>query len=203
MKLYYSPGACSLASHIVLREIGKDFELESVDPSTQKTETGADYTKINPKGYVPTLLLDDGQLLTEGAAILQYIADQQPEAGLAPKPGTLERARLQEHLNFIASELHNAFGPLFYPSTSDEQKQICKTKIDRRMSYFESLFSDGRKHLLGDDFSVADAYFFVVSGWAVPLGIGLDKWPNVAAFSARVASREKVRDAMHAEGLPS
>ena len=201
MKLYYKPGACSLASHIVLREIGEDFELESVDTDTQKTETGADFTQINPKGYVPVLRLDGGQVLTEGAAVLQYIADRYPEAGLAPKPGTLERARLQEHLNFVSSELHKAFGPFFSSSASDEEKQAAKTNVERKMDHFESIFSDGRKYLLGDEFSVSDAYFFVVASWAKPTGIGLDKWPNVAVFSARVAGREKVQDAMRAEGL--
>ena len=201
MKLYYKPGACSLASHIVLREIGEDFELESVDTDTQKTDTGADFTQINPKGYVPVLRLDDGQVLTEGAAVLQYIADQHPEAGLAPKPGTLERVRLQGHLNFVSSELHKAFGPFFSSSASDEEKQAAKAKVERKMDHFESLFSDGRKYLLGHEFSVSDAYFFVVASWAEPTGIGLDKWPNVVAFSARVASREKVQQAMRAEGL--
>ena len=201
MKLYYKPGACSLASHIVLREIGEDFELESVDTDTQKTDTGADFTQINPKGYVPVLRLDDGQVLTEGAAVLQYIADQHPEADLVPKPGTLERARLQEHLNFVSSELHKAFGPFFSSSASDEEKQAAKAKVERRMDHFESIFSDGRKYLLGNEFSVSDAYFFVVASWAEPTGIGLDKWPNVVAFSARVASREKVQQAMRAEGL--
>lgn len=201
MKLYYKPGACSLASHIVLREIGEDFELESVDTNTQKTETGADFAQINPKGYVPVLRLDGGQVITEGAAVLQYLADQHPEAGLAPKPGTLERARLQEHLNFVSSELHKAFGPFFSPSASDEEKQAAKANVGSKMDHLESIFSDGRKYLLGDEFSVSDAYFFVVASWAEPTGIGLDKWPNVAAFSSRVAGREKVQDAMRAEGL--
>ena len=201
MKLYYKPGACSLASHIVLREIGQDFELERVDTDTQKTETGADFRPINPKGYVPVLRLDDGQVITEGAAVLQYIADQHPEAGLAPKTGTLERARLQEHLNFVSSELHKAFGPFFSSSASDEDKQAAKVNVERKMTHFEAIFSDGRNYLLGDEFSVADAYFFVVSSWAGPTGIGLDKWPNIAAFSARVAGREKVEEAMRAEGL--
>ena len=201
MKLYYKPGACSLASHIVLREIGKDFELESVDTNTQKTNSGADFTRINPKGYVPVLGLNNGEYLTEGAAILQYLADQNPEAGLAPKSGTLERARLQEHLNFISSELHKAFSPLFSASTSDVEKQNSQTNVGRKLNHIESILADGRQYLSGNTFSVADAYLFVVTNWTHPTGIGLDKWPNIAAFSKRVAGREKVQAAMRAEGL--
>jgi len=201
MKLYYKAGNCSLATHIILKEIGKDFEIESVDTDKQVTESGADFAKINPKGYVPALCLDGGQILTEGAAILQYLADQNPKAGLAPESGTLERAHLQEHLNYTSSELHKAFGPFFSPDASDEEKQNAKENVEKRMDHFESIFSDGRKYLLGERFSVADAYFFVVSSWAKPTGIGLDKWPGVTAFSARIAEREKVKDAMRAEGL--
>ena len=201
MKLYYKPGSCSLASHIVLREIGKDFELEQVDTDTQKTETGADYTRINPKGNVPALKLNDGQIITEGAAVLQYIADQNPEAGLAPKYATIERARLQEHLNCVASELHKAFGPFFKPSSSDDDKTKARINVEKTMDHFESIFSDDRKYLVNNEFSVADAYFFVVSSWAVPTGIGFERWPKIAAFSKRVAGREKVQDAMRAEGL--
>ena len=201
MKLYYKPGACSLASHIIMKEIGHDFEIESVDTDNQITESGENFSKINPKGYVPALRLDDGKILTEGAAVLQYLADQNPEAGLAPKPGTLERARLQEHLNYTSTELHKAFGPFFSSSATDEEKQSAKQNVGRKMDHFESIFDDGRNYLLGDNFSIADAYFFVVSSWAIPTGIGLDKWPRIAAFSKRVADRIRVQDAMHAEGL--
>jgi len=201
MKLYYKPGACSLASHIILKEIGSDFEVESVDTDKQITESGADFAKINPKGYVPVLRLDNGEFLTEGTAVLQYLADQNPEAGLAPESGTLERARLQEHLNFTSTELHKAFGPFFSSSVSDEEKQDAKENVRRKMDHFESLFDDGRKYLLGNKFSVADAYFFVVANWTIPTGIGLDKWPGITAFSKRVADRVRVQDAMHAEGL--
>jgi len=201
MKLYYSPGTCSLASHIVLREIGKDFDLEKVDTDSQKTETSADYNRINPKGKVPALELNDGQILTEGAAILQYIADQNPEAELAPKYATVDRAQLQEHLNCVASELHKAFGPLFNPNSSDDDKSKARINVEITMDHFESIFSDGRKYLVNNTFSVADAYLFVVSGWTVPTGIGLDKWPKIATFLTRVAGREKVQDAMRAEGL--
>ncbi len=201
MKLYYKPGACSLASHIILKEIGRDFEIERVDTDKQVTESGVDFAKINARGYVPVLRLDDGDLLTEGAAVLQYLADQNPEAGLAPEHGSLERARLQEHLNYTSSELHKAFGPLFTADSSDEEKQKARLKVGEKMDYFESIFEDGRNYLLGDTFSVADAYLFVVASWAIPTAIGLDKWPNIAAFCARVAERERVRDAMQAEGL--
>ena len=201
MKLYYSPGFCSLSPHIVLREAGMDFELERVDLARRKTETDVDFTQINPKGYVPALRLDDGQILTEGSAIIQYIADLRPDAGLAPKPGTLERVRLQEHLNFIASEYHKAFAPLFSSDTSEATKAAAITNIGHRLDYFEQIFADGRTYLLGDTFSVADAYLFVISNWTKPTGISLDKWPNVSRFVTRVASREKVKEAMRAEGL--
>lgn len=201
MKLYYSPGACSLSPHIVLREAGMNFEIERVDTASHKTETGADFAQINPKGYVPALRLDDGQILTEGVAIVQFIADLHPATGLAPKPATLERARLQEHLNFIASEYHKAFGPFFSPNASEATKAAAATNVGRRLDHFERIFADGRSYLLGDIFSVADAYLFVISNWTKPTGIGLDKWPNVSGFVTRVAGREKVRAAMHAEGL--
>ncbi len=201
MKLYYKPGACSLASHIILKEIGKSFEIESVDTDTQMTESGDDFSKINPKGYVPVLRTDDGQILTEGTAILQYLADQHPEADLAPESGTMERARLQEHLNFISTELHKAFGPFFSSNASDEEKLNAKNTVQNNMNHFESILSDDRKYLLGDKFSAADAYFFVVSGWTIPTGIGLDEWPKVAAFSTRISNRKHVKEAMRAEGL--
>jgi glutathione S-transferase len=144
MKLYYSPGACSLSPNIVLREAGVAFDLERVDTSTKKTETNADFLQINPKGYVPVLRLDDGEILTEGAAIVQYVADQRPDSGLAPKAGTIERARLQEHLNFTASELHKAFGPLFSPDTSEAGKQAAVTNVERKFEHFERVLSDKR-----------------------------------------------------------
>ena len=201
MKLYYSPGACSLSPHVVLHEAGVNFEIERVDLASHLTETGADFTQINPKGYVPALRLDDGQVLTEGAAIVQFIADLHPKAGLVPMPGTLERARLQEYLNYIAAEYHKAFGPLFSSDASESAKAVAVTNVKRRLDYFERIFADGRSYLLGDTFSVADAYLFVISTWTKPTGIGLDKWPNVAGFVTRVASREKVQTAMRAEGL--
>jgi glutathione S-transferase len=201
MKLYYTPGACSLSPHIVLREAGVDFELERVDLAAKKTETGADYRTINPRGYVPALQLDDGQVLTEGAAIVQYLADSRSDARLAPPAGTLERVRLQEQLNFIASELHKPFGPLFSPASSAEAKEMARARIRQRLDDVERMLSDGRKFLAGDQFSVADAYLFVVAGWANPAEIGLDAWPHVKGFVDRVGERAAVREAMRAEGL--
>jgi glutathione S-transferase len=202
MKLYYKPGACSLASHIVLREIGAPFEIDKVDTVNKKTESGDDYLNINPKGYVPLLQLDSGETISEGVAILQYVADQHPETGLTPESGTLARARLHEHLNYVASELHKSFSPFFAPTATDEDKQKVKTNVEPKLNHFEAIFSDGRKYLLGENFSVADAYLFVVVRWTKPTGIGLDKWPNLAAFMERMAAREKVKEAMRAEGLP-
>jgi len=201
MKLYYKPGACPLATHIILKEIGKDFEIESVDTDKQVTGSGADFTKINPKGYVPVLQLDNGEYLTEGAAILQFLADQNPASELAPKNGTLQRARLQEHLNYISGELHKAFGPFFSSTSSDEEKQKAKINVENKLNYFESILSGEQKYLLGDKFSIADASFFVISSWALPTGIGLSKWPKIAAFSKRVANRASVQSAMRVEGL--
>jgi glutathione S-transferase len=201
MKLYYSPGACSLASHITLREVGATFDLEKVDVKQKRTERDADFWAINPKGYVPALALDSGEVLTEGAAILQYIADQHPQAGLAPANGGLERARLQEQLNFVASELHKAFSPLFNPAASESEKTAANKRVGQKLDVVEKQLSDGRSFLLGEDFSVADAYLFVVAGWTKHFGIALDNWPRVAAFQQRVAAREAVQAALKAEGL--
>lgn len=202
MKLFYKPGACSLASHIVLREAGEDFELEKVDTETQKTETGADFSSVSPNGYVPVLQLDDGQVLTEGAAILQYVADRNPRAGLAPRAGTLERARLQEHLNFVASELHKAFGPFFAAEPpKGEARKTAEAKVARRMAHVEKVLSDGRAYLLGNGFSVADSYLYVVANWSNFVGIDLGQWPHVSAFVERVSTREMAQEALRAEGL--
>lgn len=199
MKLYYIPGACSLSPHISLREAGVSFELDKVDAG--KTAGGKDFKTINAKGYVPALQLDSGEVLTEGAAVVQFIADQNPKAGLAPPAGTIARARLQEHLNFIASELHKAFGPLFNPQASEESKKAAPDQVAKRLDHVESLLADGRTFLLGDTFSVADAYLFVVANWTGPTQIGLDRWPKLKAFVARVAERPAVQAAMKAEGL--
>lgn len=201
MKLYYKPGACSLASHIALRESGSDFALERVDTEKKTTEQDADFLAINPKGYVPALALDDGTVLTEGAAILQFIADRNPASGLAPQSGGLERVRLQEHLNYVASELHKAFGPLFTPGVSESEKTRAKAKVAEKLDYIETLLADGRNFLLGGDFSVADAYLFVVTNWTGPTGISTEAWPRVTAFQQRVAARVAVQEALKAEGL--
>lgn len=201
MKLYYTPGACSLASHIVLREAGFDFEAEKVDLSTHRTESGTDFYTINPKGYVPALVLDDGQVLTEGGAILQYLADLKPESRLAPPAGTLERARLQEQLIFVAAELHKAYGPLFMPGASEDAKAAARKQVARRLDHVERQLGDGRPYLLGEQLTVADIYLFVVAGWAGEKGIGLERWPKLAAFLERIGSRPAVRAALEAEGL--
>jgi len=202
MKLYYMPGACSLAVHIALNEIGAEFDLEKVDTQAQKTETGADYSKVNPNGYVPALLLEDGEVLTEGTAVLQYLADQNPAAKLAPAAGTIERTRLQQHLNFTASELHKSFSPFFASEPIEgPAREAAEAKVARRMTHVESVLSDGRPYLLGNTFTVADAYTFVVSSWAGPTGIGHDRWPNVAAYVKRISERPAVIKAMKTEGL--
>jgi len=201
MKLFYKPGACSLASHIVLHEVGAAFELEKVDTDTGLTEHGLDYGKINPKGYVPALKLDSGEILTEGASILQYIASQNPDSGLSSVTGSIARARQQEYLNYVGSELHKAFGPFFSAAATDDDKKLAAVNVAKKFDYLNGLFSDGRPYLLGDDFSVADSYLFVVSNWSNFVGIDLKKWPNVAAFVERVAKRPAAQAAMKAEGL--
>lgn len=201
MKLFYAPGACSLSPHIVLREAGVTFTLEKVDTAAGKTESGEDYRRINAKGYVPALQIEGGAVLTEGAAVVQFIADQHPDANLAPVAGTLERARLQEHLNFIASELHKAFTPLFKPDSSEEMRAAAKTNVRRRLSQVEQQLADGRANLMGSAFTVADAYLFAVANWAIPTGVGLGDWPYLQALVARIADRPSVKAAMTAEGL--
>ena len=200
MKLYFAPGACSLSPDIVLREAGLNFELEQVDLRTKKTKSGADFLKVNPKGQVPVLLTDDGKTLTEGPAIVQYIADQRPEAKLAPPCGSFDRSRLQEWLNFITSELHKSFSPLFAPNTPEEYKTIVKENLAKRFSVLDAYFADN-EYLMGSRFSVADAYAFVVIGWAKPMKIDLTKWKNLTAYLERMAARPKVKEAMKAEGL--
>lgn len=203
MKLFYAPGACSLSPHIVLREAGIAFTLEKVDTASGTTESGADYRGINAKGYVPALQIADGQVLTEGAAVVQFIADRHPDAQLAPAAGTLERARLQEHLNFIASELHKAFTPLFKADSSEDMKTAARANVRRRLGQVEQQLEDGREYLMGERFSVADAYLFTVASWTAPTGIGLGDWPRLQALVARVRERPSVKAAMTAEGLIS
>lgn len=201
MKLYYKPGACPLASHIALHETGRPFEIEAVDTAAGQTESGADYRTINPKGYVPALGLEDGSVLTEGAAVLQFIADSHPEAGLAPAAGTLARARMQEQLNWIGTELHKAFGPLFRDGTSEADKDAARTAVAGKFDLIEVQLQDGREWLVSNQFSVADAYLFVVANWANFTGIDLTRWPRLAAFVSRSAARPSAQAAMRAEGL--
>lgn len=198
MKLYFSPFACSLASHIALREAGQTFELEKTDLRSKKTASGADFTAINPKGYVPALQLADGVVITEGAAVLQYIADLAPESGLAPANGTLSRVRLQEWLGFIATEVHKAYSPLFNPAITEDAAAAAKARLTGRYAWIDTQLA-GREFLLGDTFTVADAYLFVVSNWGGRMGIDLAQWPNVAAWFARVGARPAVGAAMGAE----
>ncbi len=200
MKLYYSPGACSLSPHIVAREAGIALDLQKVNTKDKTMEGGGDYWKVNGKGYVPALQLDDGQLLTEGPAIVQYLADRKPESGLAPKNGTPERYRLQEWLNFLTAEIHKSFSPLFRPTTPEEYKTISKENLGKRFDWLEQQLA-GKDYLMGKTFTVADAYLFVLLGWTKPTQIDLSRWPNLSAFHKRVAARPKVKEAMAAEGL--
>lgn len=201
MKLYYAPGACSLSPHIVLRELGLKFDLERVDLKARKTASGKDFLKINPKGYVPALELENGTVLTEGAAIVQFLADRKPDTGLAPAPGSLARVRLQEQLNFLASELHKAFSPLFNPATPEDVKATATDRVARRFDDLENLLGDGRSYLMGEGYSVADAYLFVLASWTKPTGIDLSRWPKVKALVQRIAQRPPVTEALRAEGL--
>jgi glutathione S-transferase len=200
MKLYYAPGACSLSPHNVARELGINVELKKVNNKEKKVEDGADFWQVNGKGYVPVLELDSGERLTEGPAIVQYLADQKPDAGLAPKNGSIERYRLQEWLNFLTSEVHKQFSPLFRPNTPDEYKTIAKENIAKRFDWLDQQLQ-GKDYLTGKQFSVADAYLFVLTNWTKPTQIDMSRWPNLQAFQKRVAARPKVKEAMQAEGL--
>jgi glutathione S-transferase len=200
MKLYYFSGACSLSPHIVLLEAGLPFTLVKVDSKTKKTETGADYLTINSKGAVPALQFDDGRVLTEGPAIVQYLADQKPESGLAPRAGTFERYQLMEILNYITSEVHKGFAPLFNPASSAEARETAVTALGKKFDWLAA-FLGSKKFLLGNTFTVADAYLFTVLNWTGFVKIDLSKWPVLATFQARVAQRPKVQEALKAEGL--
>jgi glutathione S-transferase len=197
MKLFFSPGACSLSPHIVLRELGLPFDLERVDTKAGKTASGADYRALNPKGYVPALQIDGGDVLTEGAAIVQYLADRKPDAGLAPPPGTMERYRLQEWLVYIATEIHKGFSPLFRTKDEEAKKPLVAALI-AKFPYIARQLS-GRQFLLGDRFTVADAYLFTVLNWSRFVGIDLSQWPELRAFHERVGARPSVKDAIAAE----
>lgn len=200
MKLYYAPGACSLASHIALRESGMSFEVCQVDLRAKKTATGDDFLNINPKGYVPALQLDTGDVLTENAVILSYISDQKPEAKLAPAFGTMQRYHMQEWLNYIATEIHKNYGPLFGKNLSNEAKANIFALLTKRLSYVESTLAKG-PYLLGDQFTVADVYLFVVVNWSGLVGFDLSPFPSIKEFQARVFARQAVQETMKAEGL--
>jgi glutathione S-transferase len=200
MKLYYAPGACSLSPHIALREAGLPFTAIKVDLRKKTLDDGTDFRSVNPKGYVPALQLDDGTLLTEGPAIVQYIADQAPAAHLAPANGTLPRYQLQEWLNFITSELHKQFSPLFDATYPEELKAKQREKLGSRFDMISTELA-GKDYLTGAQFTVADGYLFTVLNWCQWTGIDLGKWPALQAYQARVAARPKVRDALAAEGL--
>ena len=200
MKLYYSPGACSLSVHITLHESGLKFQHVLAPTKTHKLEDGTDYYSINPLGYVPLLELDDGTRLTEGPAIVQYIADQAPAKKLAPANGTVARAQLQSWLNFIGTELHKGFSPLFNPATPEEYKTIAKDKLQSRLKWVDSELAS-KQYLMGDSFSVADPYLFTVTNWAPRVGIDISGLSSLAAFRERVAARPAVQAAMKEEGL--
>ncbi len=200
MKLFLKAGACSLSPHIVLEELGLKYETELVDLKEKKTASGADFLAINPKGYVPALQLDDGSVLTEGPAIVQYLADSQPAKKLAPANGTVERYRLQGWLTFIGTELHKTFSPLFNPTAPQEWKEQCRANIERRLGYVNEQLA-GKDYLMGADFSVADAYLFTVVGWTRFVKIDISGHANLTAYMARVAARPGVQAAMKAEGL--
>ena len=200
MKLFLKPGSCSLASHIVLEEIGRPYDTETVDLAKKLTASGADFWAINPKGYVPALLLDDGDLLTEGPAILQYLADLAPELQLAPANGSKARYQLQSWLTFIGTEVHKNFSPFFNPAATPEMKDLARANLQRRLGYVNDQLA-GRDFLMGDTFSVADAYLFTVVGWAKFVQLDLSAWPHLIAFQARVAARPATQRALKAEGL--
>ena len=201
MKLYYSPGACSLASHIALEEAGLAYEAIAAPTKTHKLPDGTDYYTINPLGYVPLLQLDDGTKLTEGPAIMQFVADQAPATQLAPANGTLARYQLQAWLNIVATEIHKGgFSPLFSPATPADMKPAVIERLQGRLAWVNSQL-EGKNHLMGEAFTVADAYLFVVCSWAPRVGVDLSAHANIQAHSARVAARPGVQAAMRAEGL--
>ncbi len=200
MKLYYSPGACSLAPHIVANEAGIPLELVKVDVQTKTIKSEGDFWVVNPKGYVPALELDDGVVLTEGPAITQFLADRKPAAGLAPANGSFERVRLQETLNYLTSEIHKTYSPLFKPDVLPAVREERIAYLLRRYAPIEAQLA-GKKFLFGDRFTVADAYLYVLTNWARGLKIDLAEFPNLLAFQKRVAERPAVRQALVREGL--
>lgn len=200
MKLFYTPGACSLSPHIVLLEAGLPFTLEQVDLGTKKTASGSDFFTVNSKGSVPALQLDDGSVLTEGTAVVQYLADQKPDSGLAPRAGSIERYRLMEILNYISSEVHKGFGPLFNPAITAENKAAALAGLDKKFLWLTG-YLGSKKFLLGDTFTVADAYLFTILSWSGHVGADLAKYRTLTDYVARVGHRPKVQEALKAEGL--
>ncbi len=200
MKLYFSPGVCSLSPHIVLEESGLAYNTEQVDLRTKITATGADYSAVNPKGYVPALELDNGVLLTEGPAIIQFLADQVPDRQLAPANGTLARYQLQSWLTFIGTELHKSFTPFFKPDSTPDMKAAAQANLKQRLGYVNTELA-GREYLLPEGYSVADIYLFVVLSWARVIKLDLTPWPQLQAFQARVGARPAVQRTLKAEGL--
>jgi glutathione S-transferase len=200
MKLYFSPGACSLSPHIALVEAGLAHELEQTDLKTKKTKSGGDIRTVNPKGMVPTLVLDNGEVLTEGPAIVQWIADQNPGSGLAPPAGTMARYHLMEWLNFITAELHKGYSPLFSPTVPEEYKQMAREGLAKKYTYVNEKLA-GKSYLMGEQFTVADGYLFTVTNWARIVKFDLTPYPNVLAFQERVHARPKVQEALKAEGI--
>ncbi|WP_298234691.1 glutathione transferase GstA [uncultured Azohydromonas sp.] len=200
MKLYYSPGACSLSPHIVLHEAGLPCDLVLASTKTHKLPDGTDYYTLNPKGSVPLLELDNGERLTEGPAIVQYLADQVPDRKLAPAFGTMARYRLIEWLNFITSELHKGFGAFFMPGMPDEAKALYRNRLRQRLQYVDEQLA-GKSYLMGDDFTVADAYLFTVTNWTVPTQVDISDLANLQAFRERMLARPSVQAAMKHEGL--
>lgn len=200
MKLYYFPGACSLSPHIVLLEAGLPYTLEKIDFATKKTSSGVDYLTINSKGAVPTLQLDDGRLLTEGPAIVQYLADLKPESGLAPRAGSFERYQLMEILNYITSEVHKGFVPLFNPDASAESQAAAKVALGKRFDWLSGYLGN-KTFAMGNTFTVADTYLFTVLSWTGHVKIDLTPWPVLTAYQSRIAQRPKVQQALKEEGL--
>jgi glutathione S-transferase len=200
MKLYYLKGACSLASYISLCEAGVKFEAAAVDRQTRKTPDGEEFAKVNPKGYVPALRLDNGEVLTENVAVLQYIADLAPSGKLAPPAGTFARFRMVEWLAFVNGELHKAVSPIFNPAAGDAVKEFARANLTRRLDWLDKEWGT-RQFLMGDQFTVADAYLWVVFGWLPRVGFDTSKWPNLKAFHERVAQRPAVQQALKGEGL--
>jgi len=200
MKLYYKPGACSLSPHIVLREAGLDFSIEKVDLAAKKTEHGTDFLTINPKGQVPVLQLDDGSFLTENAVIVQYLADQKPDRQLLPEAGTPARYHALEWLNYVATELHKGFSPLFNPRFPDEAKAVARELLEKKFTFLNDQLAE-KEYLLGSRFSVADAYLFTVLGWANALKFDFSALPHLSAFVERMKARPAVDAALTAEGL--